>query len=78
MLIKQFRTNLGQNQGQIQRSLNLLLAISIIKGQILKLISTMVLKYEGFTCPSNRKLINLKHVWEKSRKGFRIGSKSNK
>ena len=78
MLIKQFRTNLGQNQGQIQRSFNLLLVIFMIKRSNLKLISSMVLKYKGFTCPSNRKLINLIHVWEKSRKGFRIGSKSNK
>ena len=28
----------------------------------------MVLKYKGFTCPSNRKLINLIHVWEKVEK----------
>ena len=39
MLIKQFRTNLGQNQGQMQRSLSLLLTISIIKGQILNLLT---------------------------------------
>ena len=26
--------------------------------QIIKVIATMVLKYKGFTCPTNRKLIN--------------------